>query len=86
MTNEANESWPYGWGPYRTVVGDALASCIDDVGRLQRSFHAEIASDRFYVLDKASALLESSELLVRRCEEVDGWLKETTASHTVETS
>jgi hypothetical protein len=76
MTYETKGSWPYGWGPYRSVVGDALASCVDYVGRLQRSFNAEIASDHFYFLDKASALLEAAELLVSRCEEVDRWISE----------
>ena len=87
MTSDATQAaWPYGWGRYRSVVGDALASCVDYVGRLQRSFNYEIANDRFYFMDKASALLEAAELLVRRCEEVDGWIKEMPASHEVERS
>jgi hypothetical protein len=59
---------------FPTPGGQTDAGQRPDNGRLQRSFNAEIASDRFYFLDKANAFLEAAELLVCRCEEVDRWI------------
>ena len=67
-----------GWGDYRPYVGDALERCADSVGRLQRSSENEIASDRHYFVEKASALKEWATILLVRCEEVEGWIESDT--------
>ena len=64
-----------GWGDYRPYVGDALERCADSVGRLQRSSEDEIASDRHYFVEKASALKEWATILLVRCEEVESWIE-----------
>ena len=64
-----------GWGEYQSHVEDALASCVDYGGRLQRSLRGEIAPDRHYFLSKAHALEEATNHLVRRCEEIERWIE-----------
>jgi hypothetical protein len=64
-----------GWGDYRDYIGDALACCVDYVGRLQRSFDGEIAPDRHYFLEKAEELQYWATNLVARCEEIQKFIE-----------
>jgi len=64
-----------GWGEYQPYIGGALERCADYVGRLQRSSEDEIASDRHYFVEKASALKEWATILLVRCEEVESWIE-----------
>jgi hypothetical protein len=64
-----------GWGEYQPYIGDALESCVDYVGRLQRSIEGEIVPDRHYFVEKASALKEWATILLARCEEIEGWIE-----------
>ncbi|MDQ3766902.1 MAG: hypothetical protein M3346_06105 [Actinomycetota bacterium] len=63
------------WGEYQTYLGDALESCVDYVGRLQGSIRGEIAPDRHYFVEKASALREWATILIVRCEESERWIE-----------
>lgn len=65
-----------GWGEYQTYLGDALESCVDYVGRLQRSIEGEIPSDRHYFVEKAGALKEWVTILLARCAEIKGWIED----------
>ena len=67
-----------GWGDHRRYVGDALGRCADYVGRLQLSSEGEVASDRHYFVEKASALKEWATILLARCEEVESWIESET--------
>ena len=67
------------WGPYRSTIGDALASCEDYLGRLRRSLAGEIAPDRLYFADKAQGLRDAAQALVDRVEDVEWWLGECAA-------
>jgi hypothetical protein len=64
-----------GWREYQPYIGDALESCVDHVGRLQRSIEGEIAPDRYYFVEKASALREWATILLLRCEESERWIE-----------
>ncbi len=63
------------WGEYQPYIDDALESCVDYVGRLQRSIEGEITSDRHYFVEKASALPEWAAILLTRCEETERWIE-----------
>ncbi len=63
------------WAEYQPYIGDALESCVDYVGRLQRSIEGEITSDRHYFVEKASALKEWATTLLTRCEETERWIE-----------
>jgi hypothetical protein len=62
------------WGPYRAAIEDHLASCADYLNRLQRSLAGEIAPDRHYVRSKAHQLELVARSLVRRAQDIEGWL------------
>jgi hypothetical protein len=62
------------WGPYRAAIEDHLASCADYLGRLQRSLAGEIAPDRHYFRSKAHQLELVARSLVRRAQDIEGWL------------
>lgn len=64
-----------GWGEYQSYIRDALESCADYVGRLQRSLEGETAPDRHYFVEKASALKEWATILLARCEETERWIE-----------
>jgi hypothetical protein len=64
-----------GWGEYQTYIRDALERCDDYAGRLQRSIEGEIAQDRHYFVEKASALREWATILLARCEETERWIE-----------
>jgi hypothetical protein len=62
------------WGPYRAAIEDHLASCADYLDRLQRSLAGEIAPDRHYFRSKAHQLELVTRSLVRRAQDIEGWL------------
>ena len=62
------------WGPYRAAIEDHLASCADYLDRLQRSLAGEIAPDRHYFRSKAHQLELVARSLVRRAQDIEGWL------------
>ena len=64
-----------GIGEHLPYIEDALERCADYVGRLQRSIEGEIAPDRHYFVEIASALKEWAAVLVARCEETERWIE-----------
>jgi hypothetical protein len=64
-----------GWGEYQSYVEDALESCLDYAGRLQRSLRGDIAPDRHYFLSKADALQEAATRLLACCEDVESLIE-----------
>lgn len=64
-----------GWREYQPYIANALECCADYVGRLLRSIEVEIAPDRHYFVEKASALREWATVLVTRCKETERWIE-----------
>lgn len=67
---------PDPWGPFRSLIAEALDSCGDYLGRLFRSFSGEIANDRHYFTEKAVQLRDASCRLLERCDDVELWLRQ----------
>jgi hypothetical protein len=60
---------------YQPYIGDALECYADYVGRLQRSIDGEIAPDRHYFVEKASAPRAWATVPITRCQESERWIE-----------